>query len=138
MKGMALSAEMSRVLWEQPKAVMLTKTKYRPGEVVYVKEPWRIGAWLEDEARIAVDYKDFIRKEWLDVQDGILFERLWKESTDDAEKVYGRQEGYIWKPGESPCRWRSPVSMPAFVSRLHLRIVSVRPERYELEEAWRA
>ena len=114
-----------------------TKAPYRSGETVYIKETWRVGAWGENDNMIAVDYKadGYCRKEWIflgftdDAE--AQFYKLWQQSTDDAEKVYGRQEKYKWNPGESPCRWRSPRFMPEWASRSKALIVSVRPERVQ-------
>jgi len=109
------------------------KPPYLPGETVYIKETWKVGAWRENDNCIAIDYKDYIRKEWIfwggtfaaDAQ----FVKLWEDSIDDAKKVYGAQEQYHWEPGQSPCRWRSPRFMPECAARSHARIASVRPER---------
>ncbi len=118
------------------KGVAADFAPYRPGETVYIKETWRVGTWCDaDEAgqSIAVDYKadNYSRREWLDVSDPEQFNKLWIQSTDDAEKVYGKFEHYEWEPGQSPCRWRSPRFMPEWASRSHALIVSVRPERVQ-------
>lgn len=113
---------------------------YRPGEFCYVREVWRIGAWDESESQIAIDYKDGPRKKWLFVEDEELFERLWIESTDDAEKAgikLNEDDRYEWEPGQSPCRWRSPVTMPQWASRRHVRIVSCEPIQQDGKWKWR-
>ena len=113
------------------------KPRYHAGETVYVKETWRVGAWNQDNRAVAIDYKldNFARKEWLQVPDNFDFEKLWIQSTDDAEVAdskYDESGAYYWEPGESPCRWRSPLFMPEWASRHFLMIDSVRPERFIL------
>lgn len=105
----------------------------QPEDRLWIKESWRIGAWQEEEGKIAVDYKadGFCRREWLDIKDEELFTRLWKQSTDDAEKVFGRLERYQWKPGKSPCRFRSARFMPRAASRITLEITNIRVERLQ-------
>lgn len=109
------------------------KPRYLPGETVYIKETWRVGAWDEDEGKMCIDYKvgGFCRKEWLLVPNKDIFDKLWDQSLNDAEKILGQQDYYNWEPGASPCRWRSPRFMPAWASRSHALIVSVRPERIQ-------
>ncbi|GAB6276276.1 MAG: hypothetical protein SAMD01599839_08160 [Rectinema sp.] len=101
-----------------------------------MREGWRIGAWDEDTGRVAIDYKadGYCRQEWLEIKNddnGEVFNRLWIQSTDDARKALGVQEEYLWNPGESPCRWRSPLFMPRWAARILLEVVSVRVERLQ-------
>jgi len=91
---------------------------YRKGVRLWAAEWWRIGAWDEDSYRIAVDYsgRDWV-KTWLDVEDDDIFEFLWSESSDEAQRAFGGRDDYEWEPGHSPCRWRAPETMPEFVCR---------------------
>jgi hypothetical protein len=116
--------ELGGVLWAKP--------RYQPGEVVYIQEPWRVGAWDAFTSRVAIDYQcdGYCRKEWVAVSRDI-FDVLVSESINDAEKIYGKKPFYKWEPGQSPCRWRSPVAMPEKLSRSKARIVDVRVERVQ-------
>jgi hypothetical protein len=106
-----------------------------PGDRLWVRETWRVGAWNEEEGLISVDYlaNNCARREWLSVGDGELFERLWIQSSDDASDAGLKcgDEGYKWKPGESPCRWRPSIFMSRWASRITLEVTCVRVERLQ-------
>lgn len=112
------------------------KPRYLPGETVYIKEKWRVGAWDEQENKVCIDYAadGFARKEWLSVPDPDVFEKIWIQSTDQARKKGFSTDTdgkYHWGPGQGPTSWRSPMFMPEWASRSHAVIKSVRPERIQ-------
>lgn len=110
-------------------------TPYAPGDRLWVREAWRIGAWDWNNAQIAVDYCDGPRKEWLAVDDGDMLHRLIDQSRADAVKaglpMRDSYYEYSWAPGHSPCRWRSPIHMPRWASRLTLLVTDVRAQRVQ-------
>lgn len=108
----------------------IDKLPYRCGDVLRVREVWRIGAWTlwhNGSPSVAIDYQadNHLRREWLPVKCHEVFERLWTESTREAE-ISGvkpnNDDGYDWEPGQSPCRWRSPQTMPAEYSRISFHL----------------
>ncbi len=106
------------------------------GDRLWVRETWRVGAWDENGGRICVDYKadNYARQEWLTVPDNEMFQRLWIQTSEDAEKAgvkYDSDGKYHWKPDDSPARWRSPIHMPRWACRLTLKVTSVRVERLQ-------
>lgn len=104
------------------------------GDRLWVRETWRVGAWDENDCAIAIDYRadGFARQEWLYVPNEKDFEKLWIQSSLDADA----KTKYTWEPGQSPCRWRSSIFMPRWASRTTLEITNVRVER--LHEITRA
>lgn len=111
----------------------------QPGDRLWVRETWRIGAWNEDEGQVAVDYKacPVAKSPWIDVPDDgtrsmETFEHYWIQSTDDAMAAgmpIDEDGKYHWQAGESPCRWRPSIHMPRWASRITLEIINVRVER---------
>jgi hypothetical protein len=120
---------------------IVVRPRYSVGERVFIREPFRIGAWDEEGGRIAFDYKfdNFSRKEWINYPSdkdttGDGFEKLWIECSDDAYDAGLKtdEDGkYHWKPGESPCRWRSPYAMKEEYARYFGTVASVRLERLQ-------
>lgn len=104
----------------------------QPGDRLWVRESWRIGAWDENEGALCIDYRDGPRKEWVALPDGEEFERYWiqcSEELDDKGIKTDADGNYKWEPGQSPLRWRPSIHMPRWASRILLEIVSVRVER---------
>lgn len=107
-----------------------------PGDLLYVRETWRVGAWNLDDMEIAVDYLagNYARREWLTCDEKIV-DRLIDQSIEDAEKALGKRphnyHEFDWEPGESPCRWRRSIHMPKAFARIWLRVEDVRAERLQ-------
>ena len=103
---------------------------------MYARETWRVGAWDENKGLIAVDYKadNYSREEWLEVPEDEMFQRLWIQSSDEAERagrVYDGDGQYHWEPGQSPCLWRPSLFMPKWAARFWRVITAVRAERLQ-------
>ncbi|MCK9468123.1 MAG: hypothetical protein M0Q49_01790 [Porticoccaceae bacterium] len=109
----------------------------QPGDRLWVRERWRVGAWDADEGAFALDYCDGPRRQWLKDpldHDGTRFERLWIQCTDELREKGippGADGHYRWGPGKSPLRWRPSIHMPRWASRILLEILSVRVERLQ-------
>lgn len=102
------------------------------GDVLWVKETVRPGAWRED-GRVAFDYKaspEIKNTSW--VQMGEKFEDYFIKWTDQLldKGCKSNEEGhFVWEVGESPVNWIPSLFMPKVACRLNLRITNIRIER---------
>jgi hypothetical protein len=122
---------------EDPEAVLACPYG-RPGDLLWVRETWRIGAWDENCGSFCIDYCDGPSKVWRTVvsddDGGDKFNDLWIACSDElaAKGVEPDEAGqYHWPPGESPLRWRPSIHMPRWASRITLHITGVRIERLQ-------
>lgn len=106
---------------------------YQPEDTMYVRETWRVGAWDVHNQMIAFDYKDGTCGELTYIHDCELFERLVNQSRDDARKAKCEYNGvdFVWKKGNSPCRWHPNIHMPKEAARIWLKVKDVRVERLQ-------
>ena len=116
----------------------------QPGHKLWARESWRVGAWQKGRmnGELAVDYRadGYSRCEWLQVENDEMFLRMVTQSHHDAEHAEEDammsdpdkyKGGYIWKPGDSPCRWRPSIHMPRWATRFTPTIISIRAERVQ-------
>lgn len=110
--------------------------KVRPGDLIWPKERWRVGAWHWGNGEIAVDFTDGPIKEWRRLECPDMFARLVDQSRQDAANANVRLNDmsyweYSWPPGDGPTRWRSSLHMPKAAGRMTLSVTEVRIERLD-------
>lgn len=117
--------------------VIHVKPPYNCGNLLYVRETVRIGAWRED-GRIAYDYKaspELVNTPWVkfeDDADGKKFEDIHIRISNElfAKGIHPDTDGYYhWEPGKSPLKWSSSIHMPKSAARIWLKVIELRIER---------
>lgn len=111
----------------------ITKAPHQPGDILYVRETWRVGAWDIFNQMIAFDYKDGTCGELTYIHDRELFDRLVNQSRNDARQAKCEYNGadFVWEKGKSPCRWRPSIHMPKEAARIWLKVTDVMVERLQ-------
>lgn len=115
------------------------KAKIQVGDVFWVRETHKVGAWNDEDYKVAFDYKaspELKKTPWCEFQDLDRFneyhqkilselDKLGIEPTVDEEK---ERFYYNWKPGESPFKWKPSIFMPKEACRLFLKCTNIRVE----------
>jgi hypothetical protein len=98
----------------------------KPGDVLGLKESWRLRAWDCDEGIVLVEYSDSAISEWMEAGDD---GETWIENAT-LKLPAGYEEDADLLP------WRSPVTMPAWAVRLTLRVGAVSVVQQQGEWRW--
>lgn len=114
-------------------SIQYAKPPYQPGDILYVRETWRVGAWDIFNQMIAFDYKDGTCGELTYIHDRELFDRLVNQSRNDARQAKCEYNGvdFVWEKGKLPCRWHPSIHMPKKATRIWLKVTDVRAERLQ-------
>lgn len=133
-----------RVIKKQPRGKLLdpashyvfvwdSDIRYPPyvrGDILYVRETWRVGAWDFDLQDICIDYADgTCSQDWIHIHDKKQFDRYVRQSEEDAAAA--GMAASIWRRGDAPTRWRPSIHMPKEAARIFLRVTDVRAERLQ-------
>jgi len=86
-------------------------SRYFPGELVYIKEAWRLVSFSDDFSQALVYYKE--GQKWGNITENLEF------------YYYNRFVGGIYHD------WQSPLFMPAWAARYFIKIKDVRVERLQ-------
>lgn len=125
-----------------------------PGDRLWVRESFRVGAWRIQPTKIAFDYvasPEITNTEWCNpntLAGGLQALKMIQQSIDECEdamdrgddRVWSAEKEYEWEAGNGPCRNRPSIHMPRWASRILLDVVDIRVERLRdisIEDAMR-
>ncbi len=100
------------------------------GDILWVREAFRVGAWRNNGFRLAFDYKaspEIKKTPWVYFAE----ETYQKYESDIFKYLLNNNLPNIWAPGESPLPWQPSIHMPREAARIFLKVTNVRVEQVQ-------
>ena len=116
---------------------------FKVGDLLYVRETFRVKSWNNDDGWIKFEYKvddgNPALPVYLDDYGDSITIRYMEQSTDDYlshPNTTEDEEGFLFNDTCNPCRWRPSIHMPKEVSRITLKVTEIKAERlHDIDEA---
>lgn len=122
---------------------------YQIGDILWVRETTKVGAWNDDENLIAFDYKaspELTKTPWCYFDDEDKFNDIHLKAIESLDKMgydstideVAERVHYKWEAGKSPFNWTPSLFMPKEAARIFLKVTNVRCERLKDISFWDA
>ena len=108
------------------------KPRYQPGDILWVRETWRIAGWDEGEP-FTIEFKDGRLKHDVFLNEERA-EDYWIECTDqciNAGFKTDENDNFIIPKGKLPTKWRPSIFMPKAAALIFLKVTDVKVERLQ-------
>lgn len=120
----------------------LIEQKYNKGDIMWVRETTKVGAWRDQEYKVAFDYRaspELINTDWCHFEDIDRFKEFHQKILSELDKLGVEPEideenerfSYNWEAGKSPFNWKPSIFMPKEACRNFLKTNKIRVERVQ-------
>lgn len=118
------------------------KFPYAVGDILYVRETTKVGAWNDEDHKMAFDYRaspELKKTPWVEFEDIERFNDLHLKVIEELAKLNiepiideeNERFYYKWEPGSSPLKWKPSLFMPKEAARIFPKITNIRIERLQ-------
>jgi hypothetical protein len=117
--------------WDERNCEKDITPKYQPGDILYVREAWRLVSWNWDDSEATIEFKDGEKVcfeldgddqiQWLcDQVETLIKKEIYVATNEDSEEM-------DWSGKPNP--WKPSIHLPKYCSRIFLQVTDVRAER---------